>query len=568
MSQTDVSGISLDSLTATLLEKRGIVDPTEVATFLSPDFDTHTHDPFLLPDMEKAVVRILKAIENDERITIWSDYDTDGIPGAVILHDLFKKLGYENFENYIPHRIREGFGLHIGGVEAVAERGSTLIITIDCGITDVAPVARANELGVDVIITDHHLPHGDLPGAVAIVNPKMPGSAYPYDMLCGAAVAWKLAVAILTRMRQSGGGDNETVAEGWEKWLLDMAGLATLSDMVPLRGENRVIARYGLVVLRKSRRPGVQKLCRKLRLRQSELSEDDVGFMISPRINAASRMGIPEDALRMLATSDEVEAGTLVDHLDKINNERKGHVAAMVKEVKAKLAAKGELAAVIVTGNPAWKPSLLGLVANSLATEYRRPVFLWGREDGEVIKGSCRSDGIQNLVELMSEIREVFIDAGGHAFSGGFSLSNENVFWLEEKLLEAYERIRAKPIEGASVLSPLADAELSVGEVNETTWRAIDRLAPFGEGNPKPVFLFRGVIAEAMRMFGKSREHLSITLRATEGKATAEAIAFFKTPDQFTREPAEGVAVDLIGSIERSFFGGRSSIRLRIVDIL
>lgn len=545
----------LDSLTDTLLASRGIVAEGEREAFLSPNYELHTHDPFLLPNMTRAVERIERAIANDERIAIWSDYDTDGIPGAVVLADFFKKIGYTNVRHYIPHRILEGFGLNVEGVDVLKEDGVSLIISIDCGITDVEPVARANEEGMDVIITDHHLPGPVLPAAYAIVNPKMPGNEYPFDMLCGAAVAWKLVSALASK--------RDDIPTGWEKWLLDMVGIATLSDMVPLVGENRVLAKYGLVVLRKSRRPGVQKLCKKLRMRQSYLTEDDVGFMIAPRINAASRMGVPEDALNLLSTTDEVEAGMLTDHLDKINNERKGHVAAMVKEAKGKLSEREAIPPVIVMGNPKWKPSLLGLVANTLMNEYRRPVFMWGREDGTVIKGSCRSPGPVSVVALMHETRDTFIDAGGHAFSGGFSLENENIFTLEDALLGAYEKIGSVPVdEVVQVATPI---ELPLAAVNATLLKKLAVFAPFGEGNPKPQFIFRGCTVAKMKQFGKASEHLSLTL-AQDGN-TREAIAFFSTPTSYQVEPREDRAVSVMGTVEQSFFGGSSSIRVRIEDI-
>ncbi len=544
-----------DPLLQSLLYGRGIETATDAAFFLNPDYELHTHDPYLFLDMEKAVQRIVTAIKKDERIVIWSDYDTDGIPGAVILHDFFKKIGYDNFENYIPHRTLEGFGLNIAGIEELKERGANVIISIDCGITDVAPVARARVLGIDVIITDHHLPHGVIPDAFAIVNPKQEACAYPEKMLCGAGVVYKLVQGLV----KSGAFD---VPVGWEKWLLDMAGLATLSDMVPLRGENRVFARYGMQVLRKSRRPGLQTLLRKLKIDQRTLSEDDIGFMIAPRINAASRMGVPQDAFRLLATSDTGEASVLAAHLDQINNERKGHVAAMVKEAKHRLEELGEPRAVIVLGSIDWKPSLLGLVANTLVEAYGRPVFLWGRETGTVIKGSCRSDGSVNLVTLMDGAREIFIDAGGHAFSGGFSITSEMLHLLEDRLVEAYPKARDAD-GGLQVLR--ADAEVTLGIVNEKTCKVLDQLAPFGEGNPKPIFLFKGSRIASMRQFGKEANHLELMLE--DGGPAKKAIAFFAGPASFAKPAEKGTVADILGTIERSSFGGKTEVRLRLLGI-
>src|ERR1035437_8219641 len=305
-----------------LLEKRGINTPEAREIFLNPDYVRDLHDPFLMKDMERSCVRIFEAMEAKEKIVIYADYDCDGIPGAVILSDLFKKINYPNVEVYIPQRNSEGYGLNLTAIKQFVESGVKLIITIDLGITAVAEVAQAGIDGIDVIITDHHLPHATLPRAYAILNPKV--DEYPEKMLCGAGVVFKLVQGFLKKY-----GEYYKISPGWEKWLLDMAGIATLSDMVPLLGENRAIASFGRKVLRKSPRPGLQKLLAKMNIDQRYLSEDDIGFMVTPRLNAASRMDNPLRAFELLATVDEVEAGVLALHLSKINDERKSIVTGI-----------------------------------------------------------------------------------------------------------------------------------------------------------------------------------------------------------------------------------------------
>ncbi|MFA6898308.1 MAG: DHH family phosphoesterase, partial [Candidatus Paceibacterota bacterium] len=408
------------SLLKKLLAYREIKGGDQAEAFLNPNYEKHLHDPFLIKDMGKAVDRILKAFQLGEKIIIFGDYDADGIPGGVILHDFFRKIGFTNFENYIPHRHNEGFGLNENAIKQFVESGARLLITVDCGIANISEINFAQANGLDVIVTDHHLVNGHgAPEAFAIVNPNQPGCDYPNKSLCGAGVAFKLVQALIFRLqtsklpnpdapvgtptlRQASGLETcdlnqatiSPVPKGWEKWLLDMAGLATLSDMVPLVGENRALAHYGMKVLRKSPRVGLMKLLRKLKINQRTLNEDDIGFMITPRINAASRMGEPMDAFRLFATTDEVEADQVSDHLNKINDERKGIVASMVKEMKHAVAERyaNRDKKVIVLGNPNWRPSLLGLAANTLAEEHSCPVFLWGRDGENVIKGSCRSD--------------------------------------------------------------------------------------------------------------------------------------------------------------------------------
>jgi len=392
-----------------LLISRGVLSTSDAEAFLSPDYERHVHDPFLMKGMERAVLRVLYAIEHKEPIVIYSDYDCDGIPGGVLLHDFFNMIGYENVSNYIPHRHEEGYGVNEKAISALVDGGAKLIITVDCGITDVSPIAYAQGRNVDVIVTDHHLPGEVLPPAHVVLNPKQEGDTYPEPMLCGSGVAFKLVQGVLSRNRFS-------LKEGKEKWLLDMVGLATIADMVPLRGENRVFAHFGLAVLRKSPRPGLQKLCRKMKVNQRYLTEDDIGFMLAPRINAASRMDEPMAAFRLLATLDEVEADMQAAHLNKINDQRKGLVASMAREIKKRVQSRMEEREIIVTGDPRWRPALLGLVANSLVEEYNRPVFLWGREGSNLLKGSCRSDGSVDVVLLMNEVKDILIGSGGHAF--------------------------------------------------------------------------------------------------------------------------------------------------------
>ena len=548
----------LHPLTKTLLEQRGITGLVEQERFLYPDYERDTHDPFLILNMERAVERILSAMADGERIVIYGDYDCDGIPGSVILHDLFRKIGYRNFLNYIPHRHTEGYGLNSTAIEQFAADGTALIITVDCGITDVEEVTLAQELGIDVIVTDHHLPQAVLPPAYAVINSKQEGDSYPDPMLCGAGVAFKLAQALLLR------GNFPDVGEGWEKWLLDMAGLSTIADMVPLQNENRVFAYYGLKVLRRSPRPGLQALLRDAGVDQRYLTEEDIGFTIGPRVNAASRMGVPLRAFELLSTQDPTVAGERAKHLADLNGERKLAVARIMKEAK-KVLKEREIREVIVVGSPSWKVGVVGIVANQLAEAFDRPVFVWGREGGNVIKGSCRSDGRVNLVELMVAVKEgIFIDKGGHEFSGGFSVSHEHTHLLEDALVLAHGQI---PKKEKNEDDKDIDALLGLDDVNEETFRAIDLLAPFGEGNPKPRFLFREEKIEFVSPFGKEKNHLKLIFKNSLG-LKVEAIGFFVAPSDFPGADVQnGGVVDLVATFEKSFFRGRPELRLRIVDI-
>lgn len=543
------------SLIDTLLKNRGLTDSTDIESFLSPLFDKHLHDPFLLHDMEKSVVRILAAIAANEHIAIFSDYDCDGIPGAVVLHDFFIAIGYTNFENYIPHRHFEGFGLSNSAVDTLNKSGSSLIITIDCGTSSNEAIAHARALGIDVIVTDHHEPGHELPAAVAVVNPKL--GTYPFTELCGSAVVFKLVQALIAR-----GGF--VLPLGKEKWLLDMVGIATIADMVPLIGENRVFAHYGLMVLRKSRRPGLQKLLRKQKLDQRLLTEDDIGFSIGPRINAASRMGEPKEAFFMLAATDEVEASQRVDHLEELNLKRKAAVALMTREIHERLKNHvEELPPVLVFGSPEWRPALVGLAANKLAEEYGRPAFLWGRDGNDVYKGSARSGGGASVVRLMEAASEIFLEHGGHHFSGGFSVRDEHIFSFSEVLNEHYMALG----EAAMIKEErVPEADLELHEVNDSLVAMLRTLAPFGTGNPKPLFSFSRVVPEKVEVFGKAKEHLKLVFPRERGML--EAIAFFASEGSFSVRPQAGVSLTLLAHVEESYFMNRRQVRLRIVDIL
>lgn len=535
-----------------LLEERGVAD---VEAFLNPGYEKRP-DPFLMKDMEAAVSRILRAIEHGEKIAAWTDYDCDGIPAGALLADFFRMIGYP-LRSYIPER-SEGYGLNETGIALLKEEGISLIITADVGITNIAEVAFANELGIDVIVSDHHLPGSELPPAVAVLNPHRADSTYPFKELCGTGVAFKLVEGVLMCNRFG-------VAPGREKWLLDLVALATVADMVELTGENRTLARFGLVVLQKGRRKGLRALLDAMRVPLQSVTEDDIAFSIAPKINAASRMASPKLALELLTTEDDTRAKAIAGELVKLNDERKLAGARVVKEVKQRLEGR-PIDSVIVLGNSAWKPALLGIAATNVVETYQRTVCLWGKE-GDLIKGSCRSDGSVNIVSLMSGAAGVFEDYGGHEKSGGFSLKASAVHLLSEKLTAAYASAKLQ----VGDEPPLAadSFRLTLQEVSNETYRALRQMAPFGTGNPRPLFVFENVRAERVLWFGKHKEHARLTVSDSAG-STRDAVAFFASRAPYRTELellSSGDTVTLQGAIEQSFFAGRKELRLRLENI-
>lgn len=555
---------AISDLVRTLLAKRGVVDERDIEMFLAPDYERDVHDPMLLADMDVALARVFHAIEQGERIAIYADFDCDGVPGAALLAQLFRRISYPNVEVYIPHRDTEGYGFHLAAIDAFAARGVKLIITVDVGTVAFDACAYAKSLGVDVIVTDHHELQEKLPDAVAVLNPKR--APYPFGGLCGTGVAFKLACAILTEGRRRELESFASIPLGWEKWLLDLVAIATVADMVPLVGENRVLVHFGLRVLRKTPRPGLRALALSARVNLAQVTEEDIGFSIAPRVNAASRMDNPELAFRLLSTNDEREAGELAATLESLNASRKGIVASITKEARRRARDRfTDDDLVVVLGDPEWKPALLGLSCNAIVGERGGVAVLWGRDGNGNLKGSARSDGQLSVVELFTAARDALIEFGGHHASGGFSVSHEKVHELHERLSEA-ARSLSRDASAASAASH--DADISLAGVSWGVLEDLSRIAPFGTGNPKPVFRIARVRVEEVKRFGKEKNHTEIILSSETSRASMRAFDFFVSPESFTHEPAAGSEADVLATIERDAFRGPARLALRLIDVL
>ncbi len=537
-----------------LYTTRGLKTDDDKKNFLQPDFASHTHDPFLFSDMERVVDRIHLASVQGETIGIYTDYDCDGIPGSVILSDFLKKIGIDHHV-YIPDRQLDGYGLSIKGIDFLIEKGASCIITIDLGVTGFEGALYAKEKGIDLIITDHHLPHDTLPDAFAIINPKKYGDAYPFKELCGTGVIFKVIQAYLSRFR-----DEHAVEAGFEKWLLDMVGLATLADMVPLTGENRVFSYYGLIVMRKTKRPGLLALYLSAGIKKEQLAEDDVTHSITPRLNAASRMGNAYLAFEVLNTDDPVEGIRLAKELESLNRKRKSHVAEIMKEVHhlSKDVFEKE---VIVLGNPKWRPGVLGLVATKVVELYQKPTFVWGgsdEEDMDVLKGSCRGMSGMSVVSLMESAKDSFVHYGGHVGAGGFAILKRNIHDLADVLKKGVEHAKIE------TSSDETSNHFLLHEPKKEFFTIITQFAPFGMKNEKPIFKSEFTQIISHKLFGKTKEHLEVFF-LMNGK-TYKGIAFFTTPENFSRPLLMGETYTVIYAMEMSYFL-RPELRLKIIDI-
>lgn len=540
---------SPDELQALLVERLGLLEE-EKKSFLFPEYKFGNLWDF--EDMKIAVERIYKAVKDGERIGIYADYDCDGIPGAVVLLDLFKILKVEDRVHvYIPDRHDEGYGLSKIGIDVLEQGGVSLIITVDLGITAIAEVADARSRDIDVIVTDHHSPLSEYPSAFAVVHPKK--GNYINQEPCGAGMAFYLVCAFLEKYREE-----FDIKEGWEKWLLDLVGFATLSDMVPLLGENRMLSSYGMMVMKKTRRVGLRELFSEQRLDMEAIIETDLTFTVAPRLNAASRMATPMLAFELLSTDDPARALVLVKELEKINSERKLLVAKIVKEAHKKLDTR-ELPAIVVLGDLSWRPAVLGLVATKLQETYARSFFVWGESGDGVIKGSCRMLDEHHASYLFQALPEgVLINSGGHQAAGGFAVSKDKIHFLEEELNKAVGVINHKSEEKNNT-----DAiSMPLGIVTVRHLQKLRALAPFGVGNPQPVFLFENVVVTSTKMFGKNKEHLECNIEDATGKATA--FTFF-VDDETKSKIITDATISFNGTLEAGWRGG---VRVRIQNLL
>ncbi|MGA7616588.1 MAG: single-stranded-DNA-specific exonuclease RecJ [Thermoanaerobaculia bacterium] len=480
------------SLRAVLL-RRGVVDAESYRRFVSPTLDD-LHDPVTIHGIEPACDRIERAIRDREPILIYGDYDVDGVTSIVLLRTVIRALG-GNVDHVVPHRLIDGYGLKTEVIDRVlAERNVRLVVTVDCGISSVEPVEHAIERGIDVIITDHHLPPGTLPDAAAVLNPKQDGCTYPFKDLAGVGVAFKLCCRLLTRA-----GHRMSVGS-----LLKIAAIGTIADVAPLIGENRTIAQLGLAGLADPRNPGLRALFRSLKLYGRPLSSFDIGFRIGPRINAAGRLASADTAIRLFSVRSEEEARPLIAELEHLNGERRRLERALLEEAEEQIAEQAD-SRVIVVASPNWHRGVVGLCAGRIAQTHHRPALVLSI-DGDLAVGSGRSVPAVNLHSQLEKMRDLFDHFGGHDFACGFSLPSARVPELRRR---AGEIFGALP-DDCFVRSIEVDATLPLEEIDREWLDAHALLEPFGQSNRQPVFHAAGVGISALREFAPECHALSV----------------------------------------------------------
>jgi single-stranded-DNA-specific exonuclease len=557
-----------DDLEKQLLFYRGIKTEEEAEKFFNPDYERDLRDPFEFSQMQKIVDRIVKAVESNEKIVVFGDYDADGICACVVFHDFFKKIGFDNFQIYIPDRGKEGHGLNLKAVDEFIKQKINLIIAVDCGITDNEKIKKAKKCGIDVIVIDHHLPAEELPLAFAILDPKIEDEDYPFKDFCGAGLAFKVVSALVKNEAFSAKGGSTSggkIMPGWEKWLLDVTAVATVADMFSLLDESRVLVYFGLEVLKKTRRPGLISLFQKLQIDKLNITEDDIGYLIAPCINVASRFDHATISFSLLTTDLREEAEALSLKLVGINNERKRISEEIFTKMDAELSKIKNLPEIVILGDESWPFGILAILATKILEKYDRPAIVWGRgnEDTGPIRGSCRSNGRINLVELLNEIGDkIFSEYGGHAVSTAFAVKEGKIRKLNKEVEQAYQKIAHYEI-GPSCL--WLDAELDLEKIDWNFLEFFGRFRPFGTSNPKPIFLLKDLEIFEVRTFGNGGIHLKLNFRKNSGEIISAIGFFMQQKLDFAVE--KGMKVDLAASVEKNTFNGYTELRLRIVDI-
>jgi len=546
-----IEHIKCPDMIAEMLVRKELIDIDEIKDFFQPDLK-NMHDPFLYKDMKKAAERIISAIDKKEKITIFGDYDVDGTTSSALLYLGLKKIG-ANIEYYIPHRMIDGYGLSLSGVDILKENGTELIISVDCGINAIDEVAQINALGMDIIITDHHNPKEELPDAYAIINPKVVGCGYPYKMLAGVGVAYKLLIAVYSKMEKE---TDELI----DKYI-DLVALGTIADIVPLTGENRIIASLGLDRLVKKYNIGLNSLIKIAGLSQKELNSADIVFGIAPRINAAGRMGSAMRAVELMVSNDEGESEELAQIIERENSLRQQIDQKTYQEacdiIEKKYKNMDETSIIVVSSDD-WHPGVIGIVASKLVEKYYRPSIMITFKEG-IGSGSGRSIAGFNLFDALSSVDGYLETFGGHKYAAGLQILVEYVDLLESKL-KTYVKEHTTD---EQFIPPLnIDTKLELFEINTNLLKWLEKFAPFGPGNMRPTFYTE----EAMIVgfpYNVGNNHLK--LKVMKDGCELDLIGF--NLGDYLPFLRKGSYIDIAYSLEFNTWQGRTTIQGKLKDL-
>jgi single-stranded-DNA-specific exonuclease len=539
------------SLITKLLAQRGILEQESIHDFLNPDY-AKLHDPFRFRQMQIAVDRIWKAIEGKEKVTIYADYDADAITALSVMYLGLKKLGI-TVDYYIPDRFSEGYGMNLEAIRTIAATGNKLIITVDCGINAVEEAKLCKELGMDLIITDHHEVTGELPDALAIVNPKNPKDDYPFPFLTGVGVAYKVMQAVF----QATGNREQGTVEGWEKWLLDLVAIGTVADCQSLTGENRILVSYGLKVLAKTKWPGLKAMLAAANLKTNKYDTFTLGFILAPRINAAGRIKHGDVAFKLLVAENTTEGQILASELNKLNQHRQLLTEQVMSEAKAQIELAPDKKVLMAAGKD-WPKGVVGLVAGRLAEQYNRPVLAISTIEG-LATGSARSTPEFDIVAALTAAKDLLQKYGGHTQAAGFTLASDNLPSFHQRLLEYADSLNLTLNEATLEI----DAEVEPTDITWENYGYLEKLAPFGYGNAKPKFSAKGLMVLDCRPVGSDNKHCKLKVKF--GDHQLEAICFGQ--GFLNNSVKVGQTIDAVFELLANEWNGNKQLQLKILDV-
>jgi single-stranded-DNA-specific exonuclease len=541
--QQKVSSTGFSPLLIQLLYNRGVKRPEEYASFLASD-KSLLADPLLLPDMNQAIIRVNQALLRGETIGVYGDFDADGITATAALVQGLGLLGGKAIP-YIPHRQTEGHGLTTTALKKLYEQGIRLVITVDCGVTDITEVKKAKEMGLDIIITDHHTPLDEIPKAVAVINPKLGGSVYPFTQLAGVGVAFKLLQGILRNL-----GIEEKVDQ-----IMDLVAIGTIADMSPPLGENRYLIKEGLKRINDSPRPGIRELITQTKIEAGSLNGDSISWVIAPCLNAAGRLADGLAGYNLLVAETDQEAEELAAWLARKNEERQRLTTVTLVKAREQVIARG-LPPLLLTADKEYPMGIAGLVASRLTEEFYRPSVVIHTAE-TVCHGSCRSIPEFDIIAALNKCGRFFTRYGGHAAAAGFTMPTKDLPELEQEMVA----LAKEQLSGVELRPHLnIDALIHLTELGGDTYQETQRLAPFGIGNPVPTFLSKGVEVLERRTMGNTGEHLRLKLR--QGGMVWDGVAFRLGNHAEELTPR----IDVVYNVEVDNWGGKQQLRLNILD--
>lgn len=532
-----------------LLKNRLVTDRDE---FFAPNYSQvmDRNNPFNLVDMDKAVARLTEARKKQEKVVIFGDYDADGVTATALLLDALASFGFEDVESYLPDRFTNGYGLTVTAIDEINSKFTPkLIVTVDCGSLNHVEIAYAKQLGIDVIVTDHHNLADDQPAAVAVINPKRPENTYPNRDLAGVGAAFALVRALQTCL--------DGLDDGQEKWLLDLVAIGTIADLMELKGENRALVKFGLIVLAKTRRLGLKHLLDKNKIFTP--TAESVGFVIGPRINAAGRLERADVALNLLQAQNLVEADERVEKLDFLNAKRRALQEVVYQQACAQ--AKDSQDSVLVLSGKKWHEGVVGIAASRIEEEFKKPVFLLS-QNGDNLKGSARSFGDFSVFEAIESVRDLIKTGGGHRAAGGVSLVWANFEQFRQRINDFYHSLNLK--DQLRYLAPEVEVELENFELlTKEFYQQLQQFEPFGVGNPEPVFMVRSLTIVQVIFLGNDNQHLKLRLRDNSGR-DIEMISFNYNQEWKNRLEDK---VDVIFTLSINSWNGQTKLQGRLLEI-